>query len=171
MDVKLRVYEARDFDTLFAIDRACFAPGIAYTRGMLREFLTQPGADCLVALSGDELADPGTFKRRRGETEDKKINRAIAGFLIAESEAAQGHIVTLDIVESERRKGIGTVLLRGMEERLAASGVAFVILETATSNEAGVAFWQWHGYRSFRVIRGYYSGRQDAYQMRKILGR
>jgi [ribosomal protein S18]-alanine N-acetyltransferase len=170
MDVKLRTYEPEDFETLYAIDRACFAPGIAYTRGMLREFLTQPGTDCLVALSGDEAADAGGAKQGRGEIRNRDINKAIAGFLIAESEAAQGHIVTLDIVESARRKGIGTVLLRGMEERLAASGVAFVILETATSNEAGVAFWQRHGYRSFRVIRGYYSGRQDAYQMRKILG-
>jgi len=156
MPVTLRSYEPADFETLHTIDRACFAAGIAYSRRVLREFLTQPGADCLVALSSDGV-------------DGDRAGGAIAGFLISESEAAEGHIVTLDIVESERRRGIGTALLQGMEKRLAARGVALVVLETATSNEAGVAFWQRHGYRSFRVIRGYYSGRQDAYQMRKIL--
>ena len=149
MPVRLRLYEPADFETLYAIDRACYPRGIAYSRDMLREFLEQPGADCLVAESGVPRED------------------GIVGFLIAEAQGAGGHIVTLDVVESHRRKGIGTALLRGMEQRLAARGVRTVFLETATSNEAGVAFWQRHGYRTFGVLRGYYLGRIDACQMRK----
>jgi ribosomal protein S18 acetylase RimI-like enzyme len=43
------------------------------------------------------------------------------------------------------------------------------LLETAANNEAGVAFWQRHGYRIEATLKRYYLGRIDAYEMRKIL--
>ena len=147
----LRPYDPADFEALYAIDRACYPRWIAYSRRELREFLEQPGTDCLVAQG--EATEFG----------------GIAGFLIAEAEGDEGHIITLDVVEAQRRKGIGTDLLAGMEKLLATRGVRSMFLETATTNEAGVAFWQRHGYRSFGVIRGYYSGRLDAYQMSKTI--
>ena len=91
------------------------------------------------------------------------------GFIIAEAEGADGHIITIDIAESCRRSGVGTALLREMEQRLAARGVRRVSLETATTNEPAVAFWQRHGYRSHGVLPGYYLGRLDAYAMSKKL--
>jgi len=42
-------------------------------------------------------------------------------------------------------------------------------LETATTNEAGIAFWERHGYRKEAVLKNYYSGRLDAFEMRKKL--
>ncbi len=154
MPVHVRPYQPADFETLYAIDKRCYAPGIAYSRRMMREILEQPGADCLVAQS-DKL-DAGLPDAR-----------GIAGFLIAEAQGAEGHIITLDVVEEHRRSGMGTALLRSMEQGLHAHGVRVVFLETATSNEAGVAFWKRHGYRSCGVLRRYYLGRLDAYLMRK----
>jgi ribosomal protein S18 acetylase RimI-like enzyme len=47
--------------------------------------------------------------------------------------------------------------------------VRTILLETATSNEAGVAFWQRHGYRIEATLKRYYLQKIDAYEMRKIL--
>ena len=102
---------------------------------------------------------------RSGDPSDTTI----AGFIIAESDGAEAHIITIDIAESCRRAGVGTALLREMERRLAARGVRRVSLETATTNEPAVAFWQRHGYRSTGVLPGYYLGRLDAYSMSKKL--
>ena len=151
MAVTLRAYDPTDFETLHAIDRACYPRGIAYSRQTLQQFLELPGADCLVARL-NEGAEAG-----------------IAGFILAEAEGADGHIVTIDVLEAHRRAGVGTALLRAIEERLAARGVRRVALETATSNAAAVAFWQRHGYRMAGVLRGYYLGRLDAYAMHKTL--
>jgi [ribosomal protein S18]-alanine N-acetyltransferase len=148
----VRVYEPADFDTLYAIDRACYPRGIAYSRRTLHSYLSPPHADCLVAQ-----AKP----RSRGE---------IMGFIIAVAGASEAHIITIDVAEPHRRSGVGTALLRAMEERLAMRGTRRIALETATSNEAGVAFWQRHGYRFAGVLRGYYLGRIDAYWMIKTLG-
>ena len=154
MPVTPREYDPADFETLYEIDRDCYPRGIAYSRSTLRWFLGQPGADCLVAESRATEAP-------RGAT--------IAGFIITESEGEAAHIITLDVVAAQRRGGVGSALLAAAEEGLAARGVRRVSLETATDNEAGVAFWQRHGYRTCGVMRRYYLGRTDAFAMIKTL--
>ncbi len=93
----------------------------------------------------------------------------IIGFLVADRLGEDGYIVTIDVLAEHRRSGVGTALLQETERRLAMMGVRYVELQTATNNEAGVAFWQRHGYRNCGVSRGYYLGRIDAYEMIKEL--
>jgi [ribosomal protein S18]-alanine N-acetyltransferase len=147
MPVALRSYEPRDFSALHKLDQKCFPPGIAYSKHLLRYFLAQAGAECLVAADENK----------------------IVGFILTEENPPLAHIVTLDVVESYRRCGIGSLLLHESESNLALRGVRTVLLETATTNEAGVAFWQRHGYRIEAVLKNYYPGHRDAYEMRKPL--
>jgi len=151
MQLTLRSYSPGDFETLYSIDQDCYPRGIAYSRRTLKWFLALPGVDCVVA---------------QGETEP---DVSTAGFVIVETKGPKGHIITLDVVRECRRSGVGTALLLEAERRMRERGVLRVSLETATSNEAGVAFWQRHGYRGTGVLRGYYLGRIDAYAMLKDL--
>ena len=151
MAFKLRDYSPEDLETLYGIDQACYEPGIAYSRRMLRWFLSQRGAVNIVAQA----------------THDARP--AILGFIIAHARGKEGYIVTIDVLVAHRRSGVGTALLHETERRLASIGVRYVGLHTATNNEAGVAFWRRHGYRSVGVTRGYYLGRIDAYEMLKEL--
>lgn len=147
MAVTLRSYEPHDFTALHRLDQACFPPGISYSKTTLRYFLTLPSADCTIA------------------TDDGKI----AGFILTEENPPLAHIITLDVAEPFRRRGVGTVLLAESEKNLARRGVRNVLLETAVDNEAAVAFWKRHGYRIEAVLKRYYLARLDAYEMRKIL--
>ncbi len=153
MQFTLRDYSPSDLETLYDIDQACYPRGIAYSRRMLRWYLGQRGALCIVAQA-----------KRTGTDE-----RPVLGFIIAHARGEEGYIVTIDVLEDHRRSGIGTALLQETERRLAKMGVRYVGLQTATNNEAGVAFWQRHGYRTLGVNRGYYLGRVDAYEMLKEL--
>jgi ribosomal protein S18 acetylase RimI-like enzyme len=47
--------------------------------------------------------------------------------------------------------------------------VKSVLLETSVENESGIAFWERHGYRTEAVVKKYYLGKIDAYEMRKKL--
>ena len=143
----LRQYEARDFAALYKLDQSCFSPGIAYSKTMLRYYLAQAGAECLVATDGAK----------------------IVGFILTEENPPLAHIVTLDVAESHRRLRVGTQLLQESEAHLAFRGVRTVLLETATTNEAGIAFWERHGYRKEAVLKNYYPGHLDAFEMRKKL--
>jgi [ribosomal protein S18]-alanine N-acetyltransferase len=148
MKIVLRDYAAAsDFEALHEIDKKCFEPAIAYSRGQLREFLDLPGADCVVA-----------------EAEGK-----IAGFLVAARKRRVGYVVTIDVLKPYRRAGVGTLLLAEAERRLAAAGVRVVELETATDNVSAIAFWEKHGYRTGGVIKSYYPNGRDAFSMSKPL--
>jgi ribosomal-protein-alanine N-acetyltransferase len=144
---KLRPYAAEDFESVYNIDQACYPPGIAYTRRMLRWYLHQPGADCIVA----------------------EVDGEPAGFILTDRYASQGHVITIDVLEAHRRCGIGSALLRDAEHHLRDDGIDEVTLETATNNEPAVAFWNRHGYRTRGVLPRYYQGRLDAFHMSKEL--
>jgi ribosomal protein S18 acetylase RimI-like enzyme len=150
MNFQVDEYDPANFEAMHELDLSCYQPGISYSRRTLKWFLALPRAECLVA-------------------KPDKNPPAILGFIIVEHEGVQGHIITLDVAQASRRTGVGTALLRASERRMAARGVTRVELETATTNEAGVAFWQRHGYRSLGVIPRYYLGRLDAYAMSKKL--
>jgi ribosomal-protein-alanine N-acetyltransferase len=154
MTFTLRDYSTSDFETLYEIDQACYQRGIAYSRRMLRWYLSRRGSFCIVAEAPDEACATGTN---------------IRGFIIAQAQGAEAYIITIDVLESHRRSGVGSALLQKTEAQLARMGVRYVGLQTATNNEAGVAFWRQHGYRSSGVTRGYYLGRIDAYDMFKDL--
>jgi [ribosomal protein S18]-alanine N-acetyltransferase len=147
VSITVRQYDVKDFLLLFKLDQKCFPPGIAFSKTMFRHFLTRSGAECLVAVDEKE----------------------IAGFMLTEENPPLGHVMTLDIAESHRRKAIGSLLVRESENNLWFRGVRTMLLETATTNEAGVAFWQRHGYRIEAVVKNYYPGHLDAYEMRKRL--
>jgi [ribosomal protein S18]-alanine N-acetyltransferase len=147
MSITLRAFEPHDFNAVHRLDQGCFPPGIAYSKTMLRYFLKLPSADATVA-------------------EDA---RHIVGFILTEENPPLAHIITLDVAESHRRRGVGSALLAETERNLAARGVRTVLLETAIDNGAAVAFWQRHGYRTEATLKRYYLGRVDAFEMRKIL--
>jgi len=143
----LRTYTPEDFETLYEIDQACYEPAIAYSKREFRNYLRFPGAECVIA----------------------EENGKLAGFCLTAHQQARGYIITIDVLEKFRRRGVGTALLAEVERRLAAHGVEEIGLETATDNDSGIAFWQRHGYRTRGVWKGYYPGGRDAFSMAKVL--
>jgi ribosomal-protein-alanine N-acetyltransferase len=143
----LRSYDPRDFSALYRLDQSCYPAGISYSKTTLRYFLSLRSAECLVAMEEGR----------------------IAGFVLTEENPPLAHIITLDVAEKFRRRGIASALLAESERNLALRGVRHVLLETAADNEAGVAFWKHHGYVVAATLKRYYLGRLDAYEMRKIL--
>jgi [ribosomal protein S18]-alanine N-acetyltransferase len=147
MSITLRPYQQDDFEALHQLDQSCFPPGIVYSRMTLDYFLTLPSALCDLAVEGQR----------------------IVGFILSEQNSPQAHVITLDVASEHRRQGIGSTLLVEHERNLALHHQRSVRIETAIENAVAVAFWQRHGYRIEAVLKRYYLGRLDAYEMRKIL--
>jgi ribosomal protein S18 acetylase RimI-like enzyme len=143
----LRTYVPEDFDTLHHIDQACYPPEVAYSRRDLAGYLRLPGAECIVA-------------------EDSGV---VVAFCLTSHRGARGYIVTIDVLESHRRKQVGSAILAEAERRLASGGVREITLETAADTESAVAFWLKHGYLKRGLKKGYYPGGRDAFAMVKRL--
>ena len=146
--VRVQDLAREDFEAAYQLDQTCYPPGIAYSRTALAEFLSLPGARAWVA------------------DEEKGL---VAFIIVRKQGASRGHIITLDVREDRRRRGLGRRLLETAEAWLAAQGVKRVRLETAADNEAAVAFWRATGYEAVATLPRYYLGRHDAYRMEKQL--
>jgi ribosomal-protein-alanine N-acetyltransferase len=114
---------------------------------MLSYFLAMPTATCLLAVEGEK----------------------IGGFILGEMVGSEAHIVTLDVAEAFRRRGVGSLLLNALENNVIRQGARAVILETAVNNDAAIALWKRHGYRQVGILKHYYLGKVNALQMRKSL--
>ncbi|HEX4005538.1 MAG TPA: N-acetyltransferase [Acidobacteriaceae bacterium] len=162
MTLRLRAVLPEDFAELYALDQACFAPGIAWSKAELGYFLKYPSNFGIVALDHDSgIADSGI--------EDS----GIAGFAIAGTQrrrgALIGRLITIDVRAEMRRHGVGRQLIEAAEDRLRAAGAASIVLEVAVDNAAAQSFYERHGFARTGRIPGYYLGRLDAFAMEKPL--
>jgi len=94
-----------------------------------------------------------------------RIERGISGF--GRLPAKKGHIVSVAVLPSIRRKGIGEALINAGMQGMSDYGVSEFFLEVRKSNEAAVAIYEKLGYTVRRVLRGYYRDGEDAYLMVK----
>jgi ribosomal-protein-alanine N-acetyltransferase len=152
----VRDFQLEDFENLWRIDQDCFPPGISYSRQELKFYVRRRGAITLVAASDPEKSDT------------LSVSGGVAGFIVAHP-GHTGHIVTIDVVASARRSCVGSLLLRGAEDRLRIAGSRSVSLETAVDNLSALAFYKRHGYSVVKTIPRYYSNGVDALVLQKDL--
>lgn len=78
-------------------------------------------------------------------------------------------LVTLDVLSDYRRQGHASELLSRSEQILADYGVTTYKLQVDTRNEAALAFYRKNGFEAQRLLRNYYPGERDAWEMIKRL--
>lgn len=160
MSVRIRDFQASDFDRLWQIDQECFPPGISYSRPELKAYMRRRGSFTLVAESE---AGPS-----RATLAHDEVGAAIKGFIVAYG-GVTGHIITIDVIAPARRSRLGSQLLAAAEDRLRASGSRAVSLEAAVDNQAAIAFYKRHGYSVVGTRPRYYSNGVDALVLTKSL--
>ena len=173
----IRDFQAADFDLLWRIDQECFSPGISYSRAELRSYMRRRGSFTLVATTLVATGDAGPIVADADTGKSEKCSSAIAsspgvvgGFIVAEADSrASGHIVTIDVVRTARRSGVGSLLLRAAEDRLRSAHCGSVELETAVDNLSALSFYKRHGYSVVRMFPRYYSNGVDALVLEKDL--
>jgi ribosomal-protein-alanine N-acetyltransferase len=146
--LRIRKIERADLDALFALDKLCFRPGIAYSKAQLKYFLRHP---CCISCAAVNPSDQ------------------LLGFAIAESYLESGrrigHIVTIDVALDSRRKGVGRLLMQAMTKGLADLGASAIRLEVAVDNFEAQAFYLQLGFIPGARISGFYMGTLDALSM------
>jgi ribosomal-protein-alanine N-acetyltransferase len=159
VEFALREFRRDDFESLWRIDQACFAPGIAYSRLELAAYIRLRGSFTVVAEQVRDNGGPAIASPSR-----------VLGFIVAQANRqGVGHILTIDVPPASQRFGIGSMLLATAENRLRAAPCRSVVLETAVDNSAALAFYKRHQYKVVKTIPRYYSNGVDAFVLEKEL--
>ena len=93
------------------------------------------------------------------------IDGVIAGFSIMQFEDSQARLFLLAVEPKARRNGIGSALVRSLEQACISAGVPSIRLEVRASNSAAIEFYTRLGYRECDEIKAYYSGDESAIVM------
>lgn len=133
--LRIRDFQISDLQQMFEIDRLCFPAGIAFS---LREFHA-------VCNSLDSLC---RVAERCGN---------IAGFVLAGIDRGRhGHVITLDVIPEERRKGIGSRLMNDLHRILKNMEIKISVLEVGKDNIPARRLYERMQYRYAGILPGYY---------------
>lgn len=134
-----------DLSSIMAVEAACFDEE-RYSRDLV-----------LFMLTDEEFA---TFLAEDG--------RAV-GAASVHVKDGEAHLVSIGVVPEHRCRGVARALMRVAEREAISRGAARIVLQVSVLNVAAMNMYLRHGYRATHLLKGYYSGRKDAYLMEKAL--
>lgn len=133
MSVTLRKMTQEDLDRVIEIERSAFLT--PWSRSSFEaELQDNSKAHYLVACKDGEVVG------------------YIGGWFIFE----EAHITNIAVDYRYRRQGIGNQLLTGFIEYCKARSIKRMTLEVRKSNDAAIALYEKHGFRTLGVRKGYY---------------
>lgn len=139
-----------DLDTLYMIEEKCFAKE-AWSKKQLATLLQAQDSVNLAARENDE----------------------IIGFVIGLANQYNGmkigHIVTIDVLPTHRRKGLAMTLLGSIEKEFKRIGVKVCYLEVRENNLAALGLYHKAGYSEFERLENYYSRGGHGMRLEKTL--
>ena len=149
MELKIETASIKLLDNLYEIEEQCFDQE-AFTKRQISYLLTDYNTIALVA----------------------KANNGVAGFIITQVEIENntlfGHIITINVASSCRRKGIASKMLQEMEIILKQKGIRECHLEVREDNSAALKLYQESGYQKISKLEKYY-GKAHGLYLRKTL--
>ena len=147
VSMDFRAYRMEDFEAIYVLDVACFDLPYRFSRRMMRWSLEAKKA--LVVVAEEE---------------------GIAGFVAVHVERGGiGYVVTLDVAEAWRRKGLAGELMARAEEQTRAAGRQAMSLHVSVLNEGAVRFYEGRSYERVERDVGFYGEGGDAWVYRKAL--
>ncbi|QKQ99740.1 ribosomal protein S18-alanine N-acetyltransferase [Metallosphaera tengchongensis] len=79
----------------------------------------------------------------------------------------RGHVVSIATRGTQRRRGVGSSLLKILESRFEKIGCKYVYLEVNVKNRDAINFYLKHGYSIVRTRKNYYGRDKHAFVMLK----
>ena len=149
MKITIEDASIKQLDELYKIEMECFERE-AFSKQHIANLLSDYNCISLVA----------------------KTNGKIVGFVIGmihiERNALVGHILTVDVSPSHRRRGIAQRLLQKLEEIFKEKGVKSCRLEVREDNIAALKLYQKLGYKKIGKLENYYGDAHGIYFRKEL---
>jgi len=81
----------------------------------------------------------------------------------------RGHVVSIAVKKTERKRGVGSMLLMRLESKFRLKGCSHSYLEVNYGNKDGISFYNKLGYKVVKLQLNYYGRNQHAFIMVKDL--
>jgi ribosomal-protein-alanine N-acetyltransferase len=142
---------------------------------------TSADAAEIAAMSRDEIEHglpwrwrPGRVARAIADVETNVVVVGEPGTLVAfgimSYRDEEAHLLLFAVRPASRRRGVGSAVLRWLEDVALAAGTRRIHLEARRENAAARLFYNEHGYHERAIRPGMYADSVDGIQLEKWLG-
>lgn len=138
--VTLREYRPGDWEAMYALDVRCFETPFRFSRKAMRSFAEDPRAVTLLAYSADQLV----------------------GFCVVQIEEHLAYVVTLDVAQTWRRRGLARRLMAEVEARIHTLEATELALHVYTGNMGAIHFYESIGFNRVGTAEAFYGRELDA---------
>jgi ribosomal-protein-alanine N-acetyltransferase len=149
--VTTRLFTDTDLVALYAIEEACFAPPVRFSKRLIRSLVMSEFCRTWVGVAG------GTA-----------CGFAIVALMDDEDPDA-AYIWTIEVLSEYRRLGAARRLLERVEASALAAGKLRVALHVEESNLAGIALYERCGYVRAAIARHFYGRDKTGFRYEKAL--
>jgi ribosomal-protein-alanine N-acetyltransferase len=146
--VQYRGYREGDLEALFRLDEACFMEPFRFSRPAMKRFAEAKRARVVIA----------------------EVDGELAGFCILHIELQVGYVVTLDVADAWRGRGLGRELMSRVEAEAREAGCEAVVLHVFVGNVKAIGFYDNVGFEALGKDAGFYGDGVDAWVYRKVIG-
>jgi ribosomal-protein-alanine N-acetyltransferase len=146
--ISIRPAKPKDAYRMWEIDQACFEPGIAYSMEIFYYHLLITRDPSFVAIDEGQI---------------------IGFVLTSKTGRTGGLLVTIDILDGWRRRGLGARLMALAENAQRRRGCLSIQLQVAVENRPAIEFYEKLGYQKKKFLRGYYSPGKNGYLFSKAI--
>lgn len=94
---------------------------------------------------------------------------ALLGFGVMSYRDIDAHLILFAVHREHRRAGIGSAILKWLEEVALNAGIARIQAEVRADNDPARAFYQMHQYKEVDTVVGMYHGYEDGVRLLKTL--
>jgi len=144
--VVVRGFEPEHLEDVVDIERSCFNTD-AYSPSVFKSLWQRNPEGFLVA---------------------KKEGVAI-GYIATTSLRGEAHLISMAVVETERRRGVGTLMLKRAIRLMKRSRIHLLRLEVREDNQPAILFYHSHGFCAVGTKHSYYSDGGGALLMERKL--
>lgn len=127
--------DTTDAEALATLMAHCLPPSQVWTVESLRQGLSEGRLVALTAGAGQEAI----------------------GFILAELARDEGTILNFSVLQTDRRRGIGTALWEGLSRYLQACGVNRITLEVSRGNLPALNIYEKIGFKKIGIRKKYYN--------------
>jgi ribosomal protein S18 acetylase RimI-like enzyme len=149
--VLYRLYKPEDFAALYAIEELCFRPPDRFSRASMRRLIGQANSATWIAADDE----------------------AMCGFALVEwarEAEVVAYIQTVEVMPERRGQGVGSELLRLLENSASTAGAALMWLHVDAENMAAIRVYEARGYVRQGREEDYYGRNRAALIYAKPLG-
>ena len=148
-DVAVRLARAADAVDIAAMSRDYIEDGLPWTWTAGRVEAAIREADINVVVAGER--------------------RAISAFGIMSYPDDDAHLLLFAVRRNQRRRGVGSAVLRWLEEAADTAGAKRIRVECRRDNAAARNFYCEHGYQELSITTKFYRGLKDGIHLVKWL--